>query len=176
MAANVHVGEIMLDLVSLRSSVSKRLRSMQVGWGRESELDSESEQRADENRLAHSVCFGQPSHSTFPDHVHCLDALQRRPCTLKLSMSLRQPDSLFNRPVVLFHHVEAVHHRETCHNDQIQISTVKRCPSLDLIFLLSINAWLTIRSVAVDLKHHSLCTATTHGSKRWKYKKCSSRT
>jgi hypothetical protein len=50
---------------------------MQVGWGGKSELDSESEQRADEKRVAHCVCFGQPSHSTFPDHVHCLDALQQ---------------------------------------------------------------------------------------------------
>ena len=39
------------------------------------------------------------------NNVHHFDSLRRPPCTLKRSISLRQPDSLFNRPVVLFNHV-----------------------------------------------------------------------
>jgi hypothetical protein len=61
----------------------KRLRPVHVVGGLEFRLDSESEQCGDEKRLAGRICFGQPSHSTFPDHVHSLDALQRPSCTLK---------------------------------------------------------------------------------------------
>ena len=43
----------------------------------------ESEQRVDEKRLTARITFGQPSHSTLPDHVHRLDSLQRPPRTLK---------------------------------------------------------------------------------------------
>src|SRR3989442_806996 len=69
------------------------------------ELGRESEQLADKARLADCISFGQPSHSALPDHVHCLDTLQRPPRTLKGSIALGQPNSFLNRPVVLFNHV-----------------------------------------------------------------------
>src|SRR6266851_2560727 len=69
------------------------------------ELGRESEQLADKVRLADCISFGQPSHSALPDHVHCLDSLQRPPRALKGSIALGQPNSFLNRPVVLFNHV-----------------------------------------------------------------------
>ena len=63
---------------------------------RESGLVGEAEQLADEVSLAGCISFGQPSHSTLPDHVHCLDTLQRPPRTLKGSIALGQPNSLFD--------------------------------------------------------------------------------
>src|SRR5882762_8917528 len=72
---------------------------------REPWLGSEAEQLADEVSLADRISFGQPPHSALPDHVHCLDTLQRPPGTLKRSIALGQPNSFFNRPVVLFNHV-----------------------------------------------------------------------
>src|SRR5260370_38274487 len=72
---------------------------------RESGLGGESEQLADEVSLADRISFGQPSHLALPDHVHCLDSLQCPPRTLKGSIALGQPNSFFNRPVVLFNHV-----------------------------------------------------------------------
>jgi translocation and assembly module TamB len=55
--------------------------------------------------LADHISISQPSHSALPDHVHGLDTLQRPPRTLKRSIALGQPNSLFHRPVVLFNHV-----------------------------------------------------------------------
>src|SRR6266849_6396407 len=72
---------------------------------RESGLGRESEQLADEVSLADRISFNQPSHSALPDHVHCLDSLQRPPRTLKGSIAFGQPNSFLNRPVVLFNHV-----------------------------------------------------------------------
>src|SRR6202043_1900408 len=72
---------------------------------RESGLRRESEQLADEVRLADRIFFGQPSHSPLPDHVHCLDTLQRPPRTPKGSIPLGQPNSFLHRPVVLFNDV-----------------------------------------------------------------------
>src|SRR5260370_15969119 len=72
---------------------------------RESGLGRKSEQFADEVSLADHISIGQPSHSALPDHVHGLDALQRPPRTLKRSIALGHPNSLLNRPVVLFNHV-----------------------------------------------------------------------
>src|SRR6267143_6729178 len=71
----------------------------------ESGLGGQSEQLADEVSLADRISFGQPPHSALPDHVHCLDSLQRSPRTLKRSIPLGQPNSFLNRPVVLFNHV-----------------------------------------------------------------------
>ena len=59
---------------------------------RESGLGGESEQLADELRLADRISFGQPSHSALPDHVHGLDTLQRPPRTLKGSIAFGQPN------------------------------------------------------------------------------------
>src|SRR6266849_4616272 len=72
---------------------------------REPWLGGEAEQLADKVSLADRISFGQPSHSALPDHVHCFDSLQRSPRTLKGSTALGQPNSFFNRPVVLFNHV-----------------------------------------------------------------------
>src|SRR5258708_22761472 len=81
---------------------------------RQSGLGRKSEQFADEVSLADYISIGQPSHSALPDHVHGLDALQRPPRTLKGSIALGQPNSLLNRPVVLFNHVlRDLHWRKT---------------------------------------------------------------
>jgi hypothetical protein len=68
-------------------------------------LGRESEQLADKVRLADRISFGQPSHSALPDHVHCLDTLQRPPRALKRSIAFGQPDAFFNRSMILFNHV-----------------------------------------------------------------------
>ena len=82
---------------------SRQYKSVSVK--RESGLGRKSEQCADEVSLADHISISQPSHSALPDHVHGLDTLQRPPRTLKGSIALGQPYSLFNRPVVLFNHV-----------------------------------------------------------------------
>src|SRR5205823_800654 len=66
---------------------------------RKSGLVGEAEQFADEVSLADRISFGHPSHSALPDHIHCLDTLQRPPSTLKRSIALGQPNSFLNRPV-----------------------------------------------------------------------------
>src|SRR5260370_34338906 len=87
----------------MRGGDSRQYKSISVK--RESGLGRKSEQCADEVRLADHISISQPSHSALPDHVHGLDTLQRPPRTLKRSIALGQPNSLFNRPVVLFNHV-----------------------------------------------------------------------
>src|SRR5260370_5808361 len=82
---------------------SRQYKSVSVK--RESGLGRKSEQCADEVSLADHISISQPSHSALPDHVHGLDTLQRPPRTLKGSIALGQPNSLFHRPVVLFNHV-----------------------------------------------------------------------
>jgi hypothetical protein len=82
---------------------SRQYKSVSVK--RESGLGRKSEQFADEVSLADHISISQPSHSALPDHVHGLDTLQRPPRTLKGSIALGQPNSLFHRPVVLFNHV-----------------------------------------------------------------------
>src|SRR5260370_1440749 len=82
---------------------SRQYKSVSVK--RESGLGRKSEQCADEVSLADHISISQPSHSALPDHVHGLDTLQRPPRTLKGSIALGQPNSLFDRPVVLFNHV-----------------------------------------------------------------------
>ncbi len=72
---------------------------------RKSGLGREAEQFADEVSLADHISIGQPSNSALPDHVHCLDALQRPPCTLKGSIALGRPTSFLHRPVAQFNHV-----------------------------------------------------------------------
>src|SRR5437667_3390355 len=100
--------------LSVGRSALRRFRCEVLGGGdsgqyksvkRESGLGRESEQFADEVSLADRISFGQPSHSALPNHAHCLDSLQRPPRTLKGSITLSQPNSFFNRPVVLFNHV-----------------------------------------------------------------------
>jgi hypothetical protein len=80
----------------------------QAGEGRLSVnpgLGRKSEQFADEVSLTDHISISQPFHSALPDHVHGLDTLQRPPRTSKRSVALGQPNSLFDRPVVLFNHV-----------------------------------------------------------------------
>src|SRR5260370_25727592 len=84
----------------LGGSDSRQYKSVSVK--RESGLGRKSEQCADEVSLADHISISQPSHSALPDHVHGLDTLQRPPRTLKGSIALGQPNSLFDRPVVLF--------------------------------------------------------------------------
>ena len=55
--------------------------------------------------LAGRIPFHQPSHAALSDHVHCFDTLQRPPRTLKGSVALGQPNSLFDCSVILFNHV-----------------------------------------------------------------------
>ena len=70
------------------------------GWSqavkREIRLGRETEQLADELSLADRIPFNQPSHAALSDHVHCLDTLQRPPRTLKGSVAIGQPNSLFD--------------------------------------------------------------------------------
>ena len=66
-----------------------------IGVGRE------PEQFANEVRLADRVNFSQLSHSALPDHVHCLDALDGSPRTLKAAIDFCQPNSVFDGAVVL---------------------------------------------------------------------------
>jgi len=72
---------------------------------REIRLGRETEQLADELSLADRIPFNQPSHAALSDHVHGFDALQRPPRTLKGSIALGQPNSLFDCSVILFNHV-----------------------------------------------------------------------
>src|ERR1700704_1727582 len=85
------------------------LREGDSGWSkvvkREIRLGREPEQLADELSLADRIPFNQPSHAALSDHVHCLDALQRPPRTLKGSIALGQPNSLFDCSVILFNYV-----------------------------------------------------------------------
>ena len=60
-----------IDLCWFRCEVLRGGDSGQIiSVKRESGLRRESEQLADEVRLADRIFFGQPSHSPLPDHVH----------------------------------------------------------------------------------------------------------
>jgi hypothetical protein len=79
----VNTGRIRIE--GFRCEVLGRVDSGQdKSVERECRSDRESEQFADEVRLADRIAFGQPSHSALPDHVHCFDTLQRPPRTLKV--------------------------------------------------------------------------------------------
>src|SRR4029077_14189737 len=75
--------------------LERRLRPVEV-VKREAGLGSESEQLADKKRLADRISFSQPSHSILPNHVHCLDSLQRPPRTLKGSIILASAILLYS--------------------------------------------------------------------------------
>jgi hypothetical protein len=51
-------------------------------------LRSDTKQLGNEERLRDGSGFGQPSHSSFPNHMDCFDALQRPPRTLKRAAAL----------------------------------------------------------------------------------------
>jgi hypothetical protein len=80
--------------------VAKFRGKVNSGWSkvvkREIRLGRETEQLADELSLADRIPFNQPSHAALSDHVHCFDALQRPPRTLKGSIARGQPNSLFD--------------------------------------------------------------------------------
>jgi hypothetical protein len=55
---------------------------------RELALRSDTKQLGNEERLRDGFVFGQLSHSSFPNHKDCFDALQRFPHTLKRAVTL----------------------------------------------------------------------------------------
>ena len=72
---------------------------------RESDLGGETEQFGDEVNLAGRIPFCQPPHSTFPNHVHCFDSLQRPPRAPKRTITFGQPNPFLYCPVVLLDQV-----------------------------------------------------------------------
>src|SRR5215467_14664604 len=68
-------------------------------------LCGDAEQVGDEECLTKRIVVGQPSHSSFPNHMDCFDALQGAPCTLKRTIALGEPDSFLHQAVILLDHI-----------------------------------------------------------------------
>jgi hypothetical protein len=64
-------------------------------------LRRDAEQVADEECLTKRIVFGQPSHSSFPNHMDCFDALQRAPRTLKRAIAFGEPHQFLHDSVIL---------------------------------------------------------------------------
>ena len=77
-----------------RSGYIQRLRS-----------GSEAEQTVDESNLPGDVALRQPPHLPLPNHVHCLDTLNRSPRRRKRSEALHGSHPAFDAPVILLHDV-----------------------------------------------------------------------
>jgi hypothetical protein len=86
--------------VSLRS-----LLPTEVSCEGGEKLGSESEEFGDEACFHDNVPLCYPSDSALADHTHRFDAFESSPGTLKGAVSLRQPGSLFDGPMVLFNDV-----------------------------------------------------------------------
>ena len=65
----------------------------------------DTEQFGDEERLTDGIGFGQPSHSSFPNHMDCFDALQRSPCALKRAVAFGEPGAFLHGSVILLDHI-----------------------------------------------------------------------
>ena len=68
-------------------------------------LRRDTEQFGDEERLTDGIAFGQPSHSSFPNHMNCFDALQRPSRTFKRAVAFGEPSALLYGSVILLDHV-----------------------------------------------------------------------
>jgi len=71
-------------------------------------LGGDAEEFGDEGGLRDGISFGYPPHSALPDHLHCLDALQRPPCRSERTVAFRQPSPLLHRAMILFHYIVEV--------------------------------------------------------------------
>jgi hypothetical protein len=70
--------------------------------------DLQSEETFHESDLLNNGSLRQPSHLTFPNHVHRFDSLDRPPGTIKGSESLAGSNSPFDGTMILFHDVVEV--------------------------------------------------------------------
>ena len=83
------------------------LRKVVVGRKQPDErnLSSNLEQAVNEFRLANRVGFCYPPHSTFPDHIHRLDAAECSPRRRKGTVAFGEPCSAFYVSMILFHNI-----------------------------------------------------------------------
>jgi hypothetical protein len=87
----------------------------------------------------------QPSHSSFPNHVGCLNALQGSPRALKRSVALGEPGSFLYVSVVLLNHII-----------QIRIAGSEH-DAADCRRLSGLQRW-RVRRIPVDIhdsRHHT---------------------
>jgi len=67
-----------------------------------------AEQVGNEECLTKRIVFGQPSHSSFQNHVDCFDALQRAPRNRKRAIAFGEPNPFLHDPMILLDHIVQV--------------------------------------------------------------------
>ena len=54
---------------------------------------------------ANGIVLRYPPHSSFANHLHCFDSLQRSPRRRKRTVALSQPGPLLHRAMILLHYI-----------------------------------------------------------------------
>lgn len=85
-----------------RTVVASNRANHQSLWNRRA---FQSEDFPDELNLPGRIPFRQPPHLAFPDHVHCLIALNCPPRSIERSKTLAGIHSPLDPPMVLFHNI-----------------------------------------------------------------------